>query len=139
MGRVYLHEYYDVQTKTIEDVQVGKEDEAMKQLINEGYKLIFVCSFDFVKVYDVAKEYPDVKFVYLTGLETRPNVATCDIRIYQATYLAGMLSGLYLKTLEKTSNAVGYVAAFQIPTVVQGINAFYIGLQSVNPNATGIS
>jgi basic membrane protein A len=33
------------------------------------------------------------------------------------------------------SNILGYVAAFPIPEVLRGINAFTIGAQTVNPNA----
>ena len=38
--------------------------------------------------------------------------------------------------LEKTSNIAGYVAGFPIPEVLQGINAFTLGMRSVNPKAT---
>ena len=34
------------------------------------------------------------------------------------------------------SNVAGYVAAFPIPEVLRGINAFTLGMRSVNPNAT---
>lgn len=34
------------------------------------------------------------------------------------------------------SNVAGYVAGFPIPEVLQGINAFTLGLRSVNPKAT---
>ena len=33
------------------------------------------------------------------------------------------------------SNKIGYLASFPIPEVIQGINAFGIGLRSVNPKA----
>jgi basic membrane protein A len=35
--------------------------------------------------------------------------------------------------MSKRSNVVGYVAGFPIPEVLQGINAFTLGLRSVNP------
>jgi basic membrane protein A len=34
------------------------------------------------------------------------------------------------------SKTIGYVAAFPIPEVIRGINAFTLGVQAVNPEAT---
>ena len=46
-------------------------------------------------------------------------------------YLSGMIAGLMTK-----SNKLGYVAAYPYTEVKIGINAFALGAQSVNPNAT---
>jgi basic membrane protein A len=51
-------------------------------------------------------------------------------RMYEARYLSGIVAGLKTKT-----NQIGYVAAFNIPEVVRGINAFTLGVRSVNPKA----
>jgi basic membrane protein A len=48
--------------------------------------------------------------------------------MYQARYLSGMVAGYMTK-----SNTLGYVAAFPIPEVIRGINAFALGAQAVNP------
>ena len=37
--------------------------------------------------------------------------------------------------LKTETNVIGYVAAFNIPEVVRGINAFTLGVRSVNPDA----
>jgi basic membrane protein A len=50
-------------------------------------------------------------------------------RIYQARYLTGMVAGAMTK-----SKVLGYVAAFPIPEVIRGINAFTLGAQAVNPD-----
>ena len=34
------------------------------------------------------------------------------------------------------SNQIGYVAAFPIPEVIRGINAFTLGVREANPEAT---
>ncbi len=53
-------------------------------------------------------------------------------RIYQARYLAGVAAGLKTKT-----NKIGYVAAMDNTNseVTGGINAFAMGIESVNPDA----
>jgi simple sugar transport system substrate-binding protein len=47
--------------------------------------------------------------------------------------LAGIAAGRMTQ-----SNVAGYVAGFPIPEVLQGINAFTLGMRSVNPKATVI-
>jgi basic membrane protein A len=58
------------------------------------------------------------------------NVGIYNARFYEGRYLAGIVAGRMTK-----SNIAGYVAAFPIPEVVMGINAFTRGMRSVNPNA----
>jgi basic membrane protein A len=50
-------------------------------------------------------------------------------RMYQARYLSGMVAGAMTK-----SNTLGYVAAFPIPEVIRGINAFTLAPRPVNPD-----
>ena len=54
-------------------------------------------------------------------------------RIYQARYLAGIAAGL-----KTTSNKIGYVSAYgtELAETCSGINAFALGVQAVNPDAT---
>ncbi|NBR67367.1 MAG: BMP family ABC transporter substrate-binding protein, partial [Actinobacteria bacterium] len=49
----------------------------------------------------------------------------------EARYLSGIAAGK-----ASPSGKIGYVAAFPIPEVIRGINAFTLGAQSVNPDAT---
>jgi basic membrane protein A and related proteins len=77
----------------------------------------------------VAQEFPDVKFESITGYKTAPNVATANARYYEGRYLAGVAAG-------RMATRAGYVAGFPIPEVIQGINAFTLGMRSVNPAAT---
>jgi simple sugar transport system substrate-binding protein len=78
----------------------------------------------------VAKDHPEVKFESVTGYKTAPNVATANARYYEGRYLAGIAAGRMTK-----SHLAGYVAGFPIPEVLQGINAFTLGMRSVDPQA----
>ncbi|MDZ4129709.1 MAG: BMP family ABC transporter substrate-binding protein, partial [Hydrogenophaga sp.] len=69
------------------------------------------------------------KFESITGYKTAPNVATANARYYEGRYLAGVAAG-------RLATQAGYVAGFPIPEVIQGINAFTLGMRSVNPKAT---
>ena len=68
--------------------------------------------------------------MHATGYKTGPNVGIYNARFYEGRYLNGVIAGKMTK-----SNILGYVAAFPIPEVLQGINAFARGARSVNPKA----
>jgi simple sugar transport system substrate-binding protein len=121
-----------VTSKFVENVPESADAErVIRDLAQQGSKLIFTTSFGYMNpTLKVAKQYPDVKFVHVTGYKTAPNVATTNARFYEGRYLAGVLAGKMTK-----SNVAGYVAAFPIPEVLQGINAFTRGMRSVNPKA----
>jgi simple sugar transport system substrate-binding protein len=116
----------------VEKVPEGADAErVIRDLAQQGNKLIFTTSFGFMNpTLKVAEEFKDVKFEHATGYKTAPNVNTYNARFYEGRYLAGIVAGKMTKT-----NTLGYVAAFPIPEVLQGINAFTIGARSVNPKA----
>jgi len=121
-----------VSTRFVEKVAEGADAErVIRDLAAQGHRLIFTTSFGFMNpTLKVAAEFPDVKFEHATGYKTAPNMATYNIRFYEGRYLAGMIAGRSTK-----SNTLGYVAAFPIPEVLQGINAFALGARAVNPKA----
>ena len=106
----------------------------MERLISTGVKIIVANSFQFGPyIRMVASKHPDVKFFHASGVETASNVATFFGRIYQMRYLSGIVAGMQSKT-----GTIGYVAAFDIPEVVRGINAFTLGVKKANPDANVI-
>lgn len=105
---------------------------AMEELIGEGCEVIVCTSFGYGEyALKEAKEHPEVFFFHATGVEQSKNLTTYFGRIYQMRYLSGIVAGL-----QTESNAIGYVAAFPISEVNRGINAFTLGVRSVNPDAT---
>lgn len=119
-----------VVTTFVEKVPEGADAErVIRDLAAQGNKLIFTTSFGFMNpTIKVAEEFPAVKFEHATGYKSAANVGTYNIRFYEGRYLAGIVAGRMTKT-----NTLGYVAAFPIPEVLQGINAFTLGARSVNP------
>lgn len=121
-----------VKTTYVENVAEGADAErVIRDLAATGHKLIFTPSFGYMEpTLKVAQEFPDVKFESITGYKTAPNVAVANARYYEGRYLAGIAAGRMTHT-----NQAGYVAGFPIPEVLQGINAFTLGMRSVNPRA----
>jgi basic membrane protein A and related proteins len=121
-----------VKTTFVENVAEGADAErVIRDLAAQGHKIIFTPSFGYMEpTMRVASEFPDVRFESITGYKTSANVATANARYYEGRYLAGIAAGRMTKT-----NIAGYVAGFPIPEVLQGINAFTLGMRSVNPKA----
>ena len=119
-----------VATKYVENVPEGADAErVIRELAQAGNKLIFTTSFGYMNpTIKVAKQFPKTYFEHATGYKTDVNVGIYNARFYEGRYLAGIVAGKMTK-----SNVVGYVAAFPIPEVVMGINAFTRGIRSVNP------
>jgi simple sugar transport system substrate-binding protein len=119
-----------VKTAFVEKVPEGADAErVIRDLAQQGNTLIFTTSFGFMNpTIKVAEEFSNTKFEHATGYKTSANVNTYNARFYEGRYLAGMVAGKMSKT-----GQLGYVAAFPIPEVLQGINAFALGARSVNP------
>lgn len=134
-GRLYLEEQLGDKVVTMYKEGVPESSECEKvinDLIDQGCTVIFANSFghmDFVE--KAAKAHPDIKFYHCSGYKSGPNFSNYFGAMEQARYLAGIVAGLRTQ-----NNKLGYVAAYEIPEVVRGINAFTLGAQSVNPNVT---
>ena len=111
---------------------------AVDTLVGSGCDLIIGISFGYIDAMaDKAEEYPNVIFTHATGYKSNEtNFNNYFGRIYQARYLAGVAAGL--KSLEIDNNNIGYVSAYTTAyaETASGINAFAMGAQAVNPNAT---
>jgi basic membrane protein A and related proteins len=122
-----------VQTRFVEAVPEGADAErVMREMAAGGTKLIFATSFGYLEpALRVAAEFKDVKFEHAGGYKTAANFNTYNARFYEGRWLAGYLAGRSSK-----AGVAGYVAGFPLPEVVQGINAFALGMRAANPSAT---
>jgi basic membrane protein A len=132
-GRQYLEEQLGVETVVKESVPEGPDCiKIINDMVDQGCNIIFATSFGYMDyVVQAAQNHPDVKFLHCSGYKMADNLGVYFGRIYQPRYLSGIVAGMKTKT-----NKIGYVAAFGIPEVVRGINAFTLGVRSVNPDAT---
>ena len=121
-----------VKTTAVENVAEGADSErVVRDLAQQGHDIIFTTSFGYMEpTLKVAKEFPNVKFESVTGYKTDVNVSVSNARYYEGRFLAGVAAGRMTQ-----SNVAGYVAGFPIPEVLQGLNAFALGMRSVNPKA----
>lgn len=122
----------EVQTTVVEAVPEGADAErVLRDLARQGHRLIFATSFGYLEpALRVAADFPQVKFEHAGGYKTAPNLNTYNARFYEGRYLAGLVAGA-----SSASGIAGYIAGFPVPEVVQGINAFTLGMRAVNPKA----
>jgi basic membrane protein A len=133
-GRLYLEESFgnDVVTGFIENVPEGAEAEGVfRGYAQRGYDIIFGTSFGYMDAMEkISKSFPDTTFMHCSGYKNTENMAAYFGRMYEPRFLSGLVAGAMTE-----SNIIGYVAAYPIPEVIRGINAFAMGVQYVNPNA----
>jgi len=122
-----------MELENIDDSDAQATAAAIDNLVSAGCKLIFTTSYGYMEPTAAAAEkYPEVKFCHCSGYtRNETNMDTYFGQIESARYLAGIVAGLTTKT-----NKLGYVAAFPIPEVIRGINAYTLGARSVNPDVT---
>ncbi len=130
-GRLAVDRMDGITTSYVESVPEGPDSErVMTNMARKNFDIIFATSYGYMDpMLKVAEKFPEVVFMHCSGFKLAKNMGNYFGRMYQARYLSGMVAGAMTR-----SNTLGYVAAFPIPEVIRGINAFTLGAQSVNPD-----
>lgn len=135
-GRLAMEKHFDgkVKTQYIEEVAETAQDveTAALSLMDDGCSVIVGTSFGYMDTLEqLAAEYPDKYFLHFSGSKSNDtNFDNYFGAMEEPRYLAGIAAGMTTK-----SNKIGYVAAFPYTEVQIGINAFALGVQSVNKDA----
>jgi basic membrane protein A len=122
-----------VSITTLENIPEGADSQrVIEDLAAEGCELIFGTTFGYMESMVAASaNFPDTVFMHATGFMVSDNMGNYFGAAEEARYLSGMAAGAATET-----NLIGYVAAFPIPEVLRGINAFTLGAQEINPDVT---
>ncbi|MEG1633241.1 MAG: BMP family ABC transporter substrate-binding protein [Oscillospiraceae bacterium] len=118
--------------------------DAAVDLAESGCNIIFADSFGHESyMWQAASEYPNVLFCHATGQTAHKseltNVSNYFTKIYESRYVSGVVAGMKLKELMDagtvTEPHIGYVGAYPYAEVVSGYTAFFLGIQSIVPEA----
>jgi len=133
IGIQQLESELGIEVTRLENIPEGAESTAtFDQLARDGYNLIIGTSFGYMDpMLETAGKYPDACFQHASGYKTAENMGNFFGAMEEARYLSGIAAAKASPT-----GKLGYVAAFPIPEVIRGINAFTLGARSVNPEAT---
>jgi basic membrane protein A len=130
LARQAVEEKFGIKATVMENVPDNADAERVFTELAMNHDIIFGTSFGYMDaIYNVARKFPDVQFLHSTGYKTAENMSTYIGRDYEAGYLSGIAAGMLTK-----NNKLGYVGAFPIPEVINTINGFVLGAQSVNPD-----
>jgi basic membrane protein A len=130
-GRKQMEEAHGITATVVENVPESADAERIIEELAQNHDIIFTTSFGYMdQTLAVAQRYPEVKFHHVSGYKTHDNMTNYFGKNYEASYLAGIAAGKMTKT-----GIIGYVGAFPIPEVIYNINAFKLGIESVNPDA----
>jgi len=125
-----------VQTMFKEDVPEGPQcAQVITQLVDQGANIVFATSYGYQpELLAAAKKYPKVLFEQATGTDLTPTLAEYYGAGEDGDYLSGMAAGAAAKA--SGNNKIGFVAPYPIPEVIREVDAFTMGAQTLNPNAT---
>ncbi len=127
-----IEEELNLEIEYRENVPYGDQAaQTMEELIADGCKIIFAESVGFGNaVLTEEAAHPDVYFYHCSGTRCGDNYTAFFMRNYQSRYLAGIAAGYATQT-----GKIGYTAAYGYTEVIRGIDAFALGVRSVNPDA----
>jgi basic membrane protein A len=120
-----------LEKENVPDNEPQAAEQTLRSLADAGCNIIFAPSYGYMdSVIKVAAEYPEVKFEHCMGYKTAVNADNYSGQMEQPRYLTGIMAGYATKT-----DKIGFVAAYPNPQVIRGLNAFTLGVRSVNPDA----
>ncbi|MGN8889136.1 BMP family ABC transporter substrate-binding protein [Dysosmobacter sp. HCP28S3_G4] len=137
----------DVDSQVVFKYNIGEDEtcyDMAVELAEDGCGIIFSDSYGHqTYMQQAAEDYPDVTFVACTGdqaagsgLDNLKNIFT---NVYESRYVSGIVAGMKLKELMDagtvTDPYIGYVGAYPYAEVVSGYTAFFLGVQSIVPEA----
>ena len=123
---------------------IGEDDSCRttaENLAETGCKVIFADSFGHEDyMIEAARKYPKVQFCHATGTKAATsglaNYHNAFASIYEGRYLAGVVAGMKLASMEGKAHKVGYVAAHAYAEVISGYTAWFLGVRSIVNDVT---
>ena len=126
-----LKSKYGIQLATADSIAIPDIESTLRGYADSGYNLIIAQGFQWGDpAVKVAADYPDVKFVIMTGtVSSRPNVASIFPMQQQGSFLLGALAAMMSKT-----GIIGFVGGQEYPNVINIEEGYKQGGKYINPN-----
>lgn len=123
-------EKYGIEVVYSENVQLTDMEAVFTDYAAQGYELLIGHSYMFGDAaLAVGEKYPDVKFVIIDGTVGSENVASYSLGMQDAHYIQGAIAAMLTET-----NKVGMVAGLEGPSIIKCVEAYKLGVASVNPD-----
>jgi len=134
LGRIYAQQQLgnEIKTFVIDNFQIdGDSYDRLSKLCEKDYDIIFTTCPSYLNItLRAALKHENIKFFNCSPVKAFRNVSTYFGRSHEPRFLLGLIAGAITK-----SNIIGYIDIYNETEVVTGINAFALGVKTVNPNA----
>ncbi|MBU3218297.1 BMP family ABC transporter substrate-binding protein [Clostridium estertheticum] len=136
LGRIYAQQQLgsEIETFVIDNFNdTDDEDgyERLSKLCEEDYDIIFTTCPSYLNItLRAALKYDNIKFFNCSPVKAYRNVSTYFGRSHEPRFLLGLIAGAITK-----SNIIGYIDTYNETEIITGINAFALGVKTVNSNA----
>jgi basic membrane protein A len=109
----------------------SQRDQALRRMAQRGANVVIAVGFAFATpLEEIAKEYPDTKFVIIDSVVDAPNVQSVVFKEHEGSFLVGMAAAMASKT-----GKVGFVGGMDIPLIRNFAYGYEQGVKYVNPKA----
>ena len=128
----YIQQKYNLTVQTKDNVAIPDIDTTLEGYARNGYNLIIAHGVQWGEpALQVAKNYPNTRFVVFTGLVESRNVASIFPQQQEGSYLLGALAAMMTKT-----GTIGFVGGEEYPNVINIFEGYKTGAKSINSNIT---
>jgi basic membrane protein A len=109
----------------------SQRDQALRRMARRGANVVVAVGFSFATPLEqIAKEFPDTKFVIIDSVVEQPNVESVVFKEHEGSFLVGMAAAMASKT-----GKVGFVGGMDIPLIRNFAHGYQQGVKYVNPDA----
>jgi basic membrane protein A len=134
-------EFPDIETKIIENQDVGEQQLAARAMAEEGYDLVITVGFGSADwTSEIAQEYPDTHFAIVDASlsdadgNELPNGTGLNFREDQGSFTVGMVAAMLTKT-----GKVGYIGGMDVPLLRRFELGFIQGVKYADPSVEVVS
>jgi basic membrane protein A len=108
----------------------SQRDQALRRMARRGANVVVAVGFSFATpLEEIAKEFPDTKFVIIDSVVEQPNVQSVVFKEHEGSFLVGMAAAMASKT-----GKVGFVGGMDIPLIRNFAHGYEQGVKYVNPD-----
>ncbi len=132
-GRLTAQEALEGQVETCSVFNMLEKDfdETVRGLKEEGYDMVFTTTPRLLPAtLTAAAAHQDMKFLNCSLNVSHPILRCYYARMYEAKFLTGIIAG----TMSE-NNVIGYISDYPVYSTPASINAFALGVRTVNPRA----
>lgn len=121
---------YQIETRSINDYEPS-----ILSLVQKHVDLIIVLGVTTQKVVEnIAKEYPDQKFVTIDAAVNLPNVRSLLFKEEEGSFISGYVAGLVSNTKK-----LGFIGGMEMPLLMKFYAGYAAGAMKANPNIEVLS